>query len=81
MKNKSCIPLGYPSKGGVYTVQYKDEQGQYQREVINYSKSDGKWEGAKPFSFYEENVTSWFYGDITVPSESMHKAYMLLGKE
>lgn len=81
MKDKTGTPLGYPTKGGVYTIQYIDEQGQYQREVVNFLKSDGKWEGTRKSSFYEENVTSWFYCDITVPSESMRKAYRLLGKE
>jgi len=48
-----------PVKSGIYIVEYKKENGFFQKETIEYDRKRNQWVGEKPPEFYKENISSW----------------------
>lgn len=77
MKKKATTTSGdnlpYPKEDGLYTIQYIDNKKMYIREAVIFNRAEKKWHGTKTPEFYDKNVISWFYGDITIPGKTIHE--------
>lgn len=54
-----------PVKSGEYIVEYRKENGSYEKETVQYDKKNNAWVGRETKEFYREHVISWYTSDLS----------------